>query len=171
MPQGSKFYANLVCEFPAVEGVQASQRRERFKRLNEILENIARKKAKKEPTDIFDFSSTACSSVQWKDIENIYSSTTEFYTQPEQKVSDQEFDIVYNYLQIALKCFGNIITGKDAKRLYFIAPILLFVCSQFDNIEILVDEDVEGMHIENVEIINMQDMRMRIVILLDLRIL
>ncbi|CAG8467282.1 437_t:CDS:1, partial [Ambispora leptoticha] len=38
-------------------------------------------------------------------------------------------------------------TGKEAKQLHFIAPILILVCCKLDNVEILVEEDMDGKNV------------------------
>jgi len=127
-------YARLVeiasLQSPSLEEVTDPNRRKRFEMLNPILEGIARKKAKKGPNECSDFLGTPYSSVQWKDIESVYD-TTEFYSQTGLEVNDDKIDVVHKYLDLAHKCFGNLITGKEAKRLQFIAPILVLVCSHF----------------------------------------
>jgi hypothetical protein len=76
MPKGDEFYASLLLEMYSVED---PNRKKRFEKLNPILENIDRKKAKKDTHEYNDFVETAYSYVQWNDIESVYD-TTEFYT-------------------------------------------------------------------------------------------
>jgi hypothetical protein len=42
-----------------------------------------------------------------------------------------------------MKCFNGF-AGNEAKRLHFITPILVWICSQFDDIQIFVEEDLNG---------------------------
>jgi hypothetical protein len=91
---------------------------------------------------------TVYSAVQWNDIEEIYAPSRVFYKQPRIALDDEKLVIVHKYMQLASKCFGDITTGKEAKRLHFIAPILVLVCSHFDDVEILVEHDVNGIHIK-----------------------
>ena len=49
------------------------------------------------------------------------------------------------YLSYASICFGSIIEGHEAKRVHFIAPIIIIVCSYFKgDIQILAEENIEG---------------------------
>jgi hypothetical protein len=145
-------YATLLkvsdIESRSLDEVGNVDRRNRFKRLNPILEEIARKKARKGSHEEFDFLGTAYSAVQWNDIEEVYAPSRIFYHQPKISLDDEKLVIVYKYMELASKCFGDITTGKEAKRLHFIAPILVLVCSHFDDVEILVEHDVNGIHIK-----------------------
>ncbi|KAG2976541.1 hypothetical protein PC118_g13370 [Phytophthora cactorum] len=48
-------------------------------------------------------------------------------------------------LRAAIETFGEIVTGKEAKRLHFIVPILACVCGLFDGeVQILAEETVTG---------------------------
>jgi hypothetical protein len=52
---------------------------------------------------------------------------------------------LHEYLSYATVCFGSISEGHEAKRVHFIAPIVIIVSSFFKgNIQILAEEDVEG---------------------------
>jgi hypothetical protein len=54
-------------------------------------------------------------------------------------------DFFGKYLSHVTKCLGIITTGKEAKRLHFIAPILICVCVLFDgDVDIVVEEDLVG---------------------------
>jgi hypothetical protein len=128
-------------ETRSLDEVGNINRRNRFKRLNHILEEIARKKAKGPHHEVFD-------AVKWNDIEEIYAPSRVFYNQPRMALDDEKLATVYRYMELASKCFGDITTGKEAKRLHFIAPILVLVCSHFDDVEILVEHDVNGIHIK-----------------------
>lgn len=69
------------------------------------------------------------------------------YVQPRKEVNDLNLDFIAKYLCYTTKwCFGDIATGKEAKHLYFIAPIILIcVCIPFDrNVAIVVEEDLVG---------------------------
>jgi hypothetical protein len=52
---------------------------------------------------------------------------------------------LHNYLCHATVCFGSISEGLEAKRVHFIAPIIIIVCSFFNgDIQILAEEDLYG---------------------------
>ena len=56
-----------------------------------------------------------------------------------------QLNFLARYLKITTKCFGVVATGKDAKRLHFIAPGLLCVCSLLKgDISIAIKEDLIG---------------------------
>jgi hypothetical protein len=45
----------------------------------------------------------------------------------------------------SFKAFGTIVTGKEAKRLHFLAPIFVCVCSLLGgDVQILAEETIEG---------------------------
>lgn len=49
---------------------------------------------------------------------------------------------LFSILTLYDASFGDVTSGKDSHRLYFICPILAFVYCLIDNIEILVEENV-----------------------------
>jgi hypothetical protein len=52
---------------------------------------------------------------------------------------------LHQYLQFATNCFGSITEGHEAKRVHFIAPIIITVCSFFNgDVQILAEEEIEG---------------------------
>ncbi len=52
---------------------------------------------------------------------------------------------LHQYLSFATICFGSISEGHEAKRVHFIAPIIIIVCSHFNgDIQILAEEEIEG---------------------------
>jgi hypothetical protein len=53
--------------------------------------------------------------------------------------------VLHKYLSYAAVCFGSISEGHEAKRVHFIAPIIIIVCSFFGgDIQILTEEDIDG---------------------------
>lgn len=69
---------------------------------------------------------------------------TSVYEQPMRAVGDDCLTLLSQYLARASQCFGDVLEGKEAKRLHFIGPILVCVCSLIDDVEILVEEDLRG---------------------------
>eukprot|EP01038_Epipyxis_sp_PR26KG_P006362 gene6362-8762_t len=51
---------------------------------------------------------------------------------------------MYGQLSTIHKLFGFVISGNEAKRLQFISPILIAVCSLLPDITISVEEDIKG---------------------------
>lgn len=52
---------------------------------------------------------------------------------------------LHQYILFASKCFGSITEDHEAKRVHFIAPIIIIVCSFFNGgVKILAEEEIEG---------------------------
>ncbi|TMW60659.1 hypothetical protein Poli38472_000701 [Pythium oligandrum] len=94
-----------------------SIRKRRWDEMNEIL---ARNKKAKLGAD--GTTSTAFSYVSYNDLANLVRASS--YEQPPKPIDDSYIDVLYEYLLIATKAFGEVVTGKEAKRLHFIAPVL-----------------------------------------------
>jgi hypothetical protein len=64
-------------------------------------------------------------------------------------MDDVQLEFLAKYLSFATKSFGSISSGKEAKRLHFIAPILVCVCTLFEgDVIIAVEEDLPGKFIK-----------------------
>jgi hypothetical protein len=99
------------------------------------------KKSKKE-----DKSSTPYSSIEWSDVEHVLDFVE--YRQGYRKLGVEVLDKLHANILNLIKVFGPVSDGKEAKRLYFIAAILSEVVLRFEGqATILVDEDVDGIHI------------------------
>lgn len=60
-------------------------------------------------------------------------------------IAEPRLNALYEYLSCASICFGSISEGHEAKRVHFIAPIIIIVCSSFNgDIQILAEEDIDG---------------------------
>jgi hypothetical protein len=67
------------------------------------------------------------------------------YEQSTKAIEDDTIDLLYSYLLVVTKAFGEVVTGTEAKRLHFIAPVLACVCALFDgDVQILAEENVVG---------------------------
>lgn len=107
----------------------------RWINLNETLQGFAKKCKAND--------STANSNVTWNQVKSIFNPTK--YVQPLKSINDVQLDFLAKYLSVTNKCFHDITTGKEGKRLHFIAPILICVCSLFNgDVEIVVEEDLVG---------------------------
>jgi hypothetical protein len=63
-------------------------------------------------------------------------------------IPENIFNLLENYIAMVNKCFPDL-TGKEAKRLYFITPIVVAVCSAFNGeVTIMVEEDMEGRRVK-----------------------
>ena len=103
--------------------------------LNEILESCTKKSKAND--------STAYSYISWMQVEDVFNLTG--YVQRRRAIDDETLDFLAKYLSIATKCLGRVSSGKGAKRLHFIAPVLFCVCMLFDgDVDIVVEEDLVG---------------------------
>ena len=60
-------------------------------------------------------------------------------------MDDAQLDFLTKFLSYTTKCFGSIVDGKEAKRLHYIAPILVCVCFLFNgDVKIVAEEDLTG---------------------------
>ncbi len=118
---------------------QSTKRRQRWTKLNEILEGNAKKSKTND--------STAYSYLTWNQVEPIFHPTNNI--QPQRAMDDVQLEFLAKYLSFATKSFGSISSGKEAKRLHFIAPILVCVCTLFEgDVIIAVEEDLPGKFIK-----------------------
>ncbi|KAG3055369.1 hypothetical protein PC121_g15811 [Phytophthora cactorum] len=97
-------------------------RKRRWDKLNEVLDK--NKKAKKSA------GSTGFSYVSFSEINNIMPAVE--YEQTSKPIPDEKLDAVHGYFPLLLKAFGDVVTGKEAKRLHFIVPVLASVCALFN---------------------------------------
>ena len=111
------------------------KRRQRWTELNKNLQGIVR------PYKTSD--STAHPCVTWNQVESVFNPTNSI--QPRRYIDDAHLSFLAQYLSITTRCFGHITTGSQAKRLHFIAPILMCVCNLLQgDVEFVVEEDLVG---------------------------
>jgi hypothetical protein len=90
--------------------------------------------------------STAFSAVKWSDVEDVLCYVD--YEQQAKEVPVNILDQLHSQLLKIGRVFGSVSSGKEAKRLQFISPILLEVCALFEGrVKITVEEDMEGVNI------------------------
>jgi hypothetical protein len=93
--------------------------------------------------------STPYSSIEWSDVENIF--TINVWRIEPKLIPDEAIDRLYIQLLDCSAAFGTISCGKEIKRRYFIAPILVTVANLFkddaEKVMILVEEYVEGFNV------------------------
>ncbi|CAG8621580.1 3106_t:CDS:2 [Paraglomus occultum] len=130
----------LQQELALTEQHPSESRRKRWRELNEILAN---KRAKKSA----DKESSVYPSIAWADVKEVFQPFTK-YCQETLPLPDDLINLLYKYTSLAVNCLGVISTGKEAKRLHFIAPVLILVCCKLDNVEILVEEDMDGKNVQ-----------------------
>jgi len=118
----------------------SSSRKRRWDQLNSILEEVA-KKSKKVNKD-----STAFSAVKWADVDDVLGYQN--YKQGIKAVPADVLDLLFSQLLKIGAVFGSVSSGKEAKRLQFISPVLYEVCALFEGrATITVEEDLEGVNI------------------------
>lgn len=93
--------------------------------------------------------STSHSSVEWRKVEDIFS-VDPWKINP-REIPREVVDRLHGQLLACGDVFGTISCGKEAKRLHFIAPILVAVAQLFkddpEKVQISVEEDVDGVNI------------------------
>ncbi|KAL3665289.1 hypothetical protein V7S43_009917 [Phytophthora oleae] len=126
-------------EFPKAETVEASHpRKRRWDKLNEVLD--MNKKAKKADD------SNGFSYVSFPDIDSIMPATR--YQPTSKPIADEKLAALDVYLPTLAKVFGDMYVGNEAKRLYFIMPVLATVCALFNDVEVLVEETIVGKRVQ-----------------------
>ena len=120
-----------------------SPRKRRWDALNQCLE--VNKDSKERKNGEF---STPYSSVKYNEVKEVFDPITQKYTQDVKEIPAEDFELLVRMLGLANTTIGEIITGKEAKRLYFIAQILMVVCSLFKgDVRIKVEEDLVGKNV------------------------
>ncbi|KAI9101230.1 hypothetical protein DFS34DRAFT_676757 [Phlyctochytrium arcticum] len=99
----------------------SKNRKRRWDALNKIINK--NKKVKENPDGTL---TTGYSYVSWNDVEEVFEDGMEHMILDPKPVSDKALDWLYQTLCINTDAFGGVASEKEAKRLYFIAPILAF---------------------------------------------
>ncbi|RAW20651.1 hypothetical protein PC110_g22906 [Phytophthora cactorum] len=86
------------------------------------------------------------SSLCWEDIKPIYNFDDSYDLQPSD-IPDADIALLLARIVDLRELYGQISDGKEAKRLFFIAPILETVSRLLGNVRILVEEDVVGKNV------------------------
>ncbi|TMW68280.1 hypothetical protein Poli38472_005748 [Pythium oligandrum] len=103
-------------------------------------EEILNKKAK---TSGEDNSSTGYAYVRWSEVKNVLN--YERYKQMRKPIPDHTFQFLVEYLKFAADAMnGYTDASREAKRYHFIAPVLVVLCSLFDDVKLEVEETVDG---------------------------
>eukprot|EP01038_Epipyxis_sp_PR26KG_P017785 gene17785-24819_t len=118
-------------------------RKRRWDEIKPILERVTNESKKK------DKSSISFSSLNWEDFTAVFKlrdkNALPFIIPIE--FPRLELDRLHGQLCTIHKLFGSILSGKEAKRLQFISPILIAVCSLLPDITISVEEDMRGVYL------------------------
>jgi hypothetical protein len=83
----------------------------------------------------------------WNQVQPLFN--LKLYVQSENQIDETKLEHLANHLSYTTKVFGSVDTGQNVKRLYFIAPILICVCSLYGDTELLVDKDLTGTSIKS----------------------
>jgi hypothetical protein len=111
------------------------KRKQRWIKLNEILEGNT-KMLKANDSKPYSF-------ITWNQVRTVFEPT--HYVQQRRNIDETQLSFLAQYLSIITRCFGDISTGGDAKRLYFIAPVLFCVCIHLNGeVDIVVEEHLVG---------------------------
>jgi hypothetical protein len=82
-------------------------------------------------------------------VKGVFGPITHDYTQDVRVIPAEDFELLRQFLSRTKTSIGEVITGKEAKRLYFISPILVVVCSLFNgDVRIKVEEDLIGKNVK-----------------------
>ena len=114
----------------------------RWDQLNEIL--AATSKSKKVAGS--EGQSTPYSAISWEKVKGVYDLQRKKLELAVTPIDEEKFNLLVKYLSAVAKCVQNL-EGKEAKRMFFIVPIIVMVCATFDDVEILVEEEVNGKEI------------------------
>lgn len=129
------------------ERVIPRKRKERWDDLNRTFAEISansdnNKRLKK---------STAYSSLEWEKIKGVYEGIIDDkYIQPVKTLPQDTLKDLVKMMEMKLQSYGNV-SGNEAKRLYFIEPIFLYVTNLFDpedRVGIRVEESLSGKYIQ-----------------------
>ncbi|CAK4622259.1 unnamed protein product [Aphanomyces euteiches] len=88
------------------------------------------------------------SSLCWEDIKPIYNFEDSYDLQPNvSDIPDADIQLLLARIRDLRDLYGQVTDGKEAKRLFFIAPILETVSRLIKDVRILVEEDVAGKNV------------------------
>jgi len=135
----------LITDLKLAKGLKPPTpfKRKRWEALNFILD--AHKRAK---TTAEGASSTVYSSVSWQSIKSVYDPITRKMSIKPKEVPAEDLESLHKYLCRVGSLLGPLQSGKEAKRLHFIAPILIYLGGLFDKqMIILIEECVPGINI------------------------
>ena len=119
-------------------------RKRRWEELNECFE-VSNKSKEKKNGEV----STSYSSVKYKEVKAVFDPITKSYTQGVKAIPAEDFEVLSNFLARTSTSIGDIEAGNETKRLYFISPILVVVCSLFaGQVQIKVEEELTGKNVK-----------------------
>ena len=128
---------------PEASGKASIPRKLRWQQINSVLDRLSKSK-----TGASGVASTPFSVITWDDVGEIFEKYTELLFLPDARIPDDDLDVLYNCVVSVVKCFSFPSVGNEAKRLYFIAPILVCVCLLLKDAHIEVEENIRGTRIK-----------------------
>ena len=137
----------LVAVDEAVSHDDATYKRPRWDAINEVVLYHSKSKVIKSGIRKGEIS-IAYSDIAWKDLEPIYEPILSCFDLKASPIPSAEVDELYAYLERLIKAFGGTFTGKEAKLLFFIAPILVYVANLFSDVRLLVEESIDGRQVQ-----------------------
>lgn len=118
-----------------------ASREERWAKLNTILDINKRAKLREDGLAF----SVGYSCATWEQVKVCFPIAHGDLGQPKNNLPETLLNALHQYLCYATLCLGSIDEGREAKRVHFIAPIIIIVCAAFNGeLEILAEEDVDG---------------------------
>ena len=107
--------------------------------LNPILDGVNRKSKKQ------DKSSASFSSINWSDVKSVFPMA--LLTINSIPIEESKLELLHTQLSNIHQLYGQVISGKESKRLQFISPILNAVCILLPGVTITVEEDMRGVNV------------------------
>jgi hypothetical protein len=123
-------------------------KRKRWDSINEMIQKHKKSKIAKQGKRKGEIS-IPYSDVEWEDLEPLFRSFLKPFNLQPFVIPQTEVDALYSCLQRITGVFGGVFTGKEAKRLFFIAPVLTYVSYLFKgDVRLLVEETVDGRQVQ-----------------------
>lgn len=120
-------------------------RKRRWIELNTILDN----KKKSKPKNRGEETTISYSNVSWNDIKPVYEKIKRSANLPSKPILEEAFNSLKSYLTMVNTSIKDL-SGKEAKRMYYIGPIVVAVCHCFrGEVEILIEDDIDGKRIHS----------------------
>ena len=128
----------------------SEERRERWQELNAILIQAEIDAAEESGENNLNESSTE-SLLNWSLISPVYGPIMRGYTQTVKEVPQETMELLHNYIATLTRRLRLIFPSNGSLRLFFIAPILVYVSDLFgqeDSIKIVISEDLKGVNVK-----------------------
>lgn len=134
-------FCSFLARTPPIESPVAQSRKHRWDSLNAVLDINKKAKTRGDGNN-----SVGYTYVSWEQVKSLFPVTTgKVSNNSASKLPNALLDALFQYLGYASVCLGSLTEGHEAKRVHFIAPIVIIVCSHFNgDIQILTEEDIDG---------------------------